>query len=150
MAYLQDSVSDPLLKVLGRRGAALTGGEDMDLALIADKMGLGAGLFPELRLTHLIRKERVQEPYLLRLVEGASYSFLMLSRRHRRETKGVLIKSWRRPFGILRRFLTHSPRKRRFYEATIRGEQRALVEFARLEEAEKTARFPGKAAAPRI
>lgn len=146
LVYLGESSTDPLLKALDRKGTALTGGGDVDLSLIAVKMGLGMGLFPELELTHLIRKERVQEPYLLRLVEGATYSSQILAKRHNREIKGALITWWRRPLGVVRRFLTHSPRKRRFYEAVIRGEQRALREFALLDApAEKHAGSPPEA-----
>ena len=42
-------------------------------------MGLGMAVFPELRLTHLIPKERVTEDYLLRIFEGTILSNYLLA-----------------------------------------------------------------------
>jgi hypothetical protein len=47
--------------------------------------GLGIGIFPELKLTHLISKERVAEDYLIRLFEGTGISNLLLACKWRGE-----------------------------------------------------------------
>lgn len=59
---------------LDRRGNSLNSFGDYDLALTACDIGLGTGEFQDLRLVHLIPPVRLQEDYLLRLMEEMSYS----------------------------------------------------------------------------
>jgi len=60
---------------LGRKGAALDSAcEDIDMAFMACDMGLGIGRFANLRLVHLIPRQRLTNEYLFRLIEGISYS----------------------------------------------------------------------------
>jgi glycosyltransferase involved in cell wall biosynthesis len=56
--------------ITGRRGkSALSGGgADREICIVACKNGYGMGVFPQLRITHLIPKERVAEKYMLELV----------------------------------------------------------------------------------
>lgn len=77
-AYLNRLEDEPWRQWLDRRGDSLLSCGDFDLALTALKIGLGMGLFPELRLTHLIPANRVSEDYLLRLREGISISMELL------------------------------------------------------------------------
>ncbi|MDR3792615.1 MAG: glycosyltransferase [Terracidiphilus sp.] len=63
---------------LGRSGNALGSAEDTDLALTACDMGLGTGLFQDLRLTHLIPAGRLKDSYLEALAEKMSYSHVIL------------------------------------------------------------------------
>ena len=62
----------------GRRGKELLSGEDREIAFVACDLGLGTGVFPELRLTHLIPKERLSRKYLLKLREGTELSNALL------------------------------------------------------------------------
>jgi glycosyltransferase involved in cell wall biosynthesis len=55
------------------------GGQDMEIGYFACSLGLGMGNFTRLRLTHLIRKERVREEYLLRMVEGQELAWALLA-----------------------------------------------------------------------
>jgi glycosyltransferase involved in cell wall biosynthesis len=68
------------LCIAGRRGkSAVNGaGEDREINFVACKNGYGMGVFPQLRLTHLIPKERVAEKYLLELVERNVISNMLL------------------------------------------------------------------------
>lgn len=66
------------IKISGRQGTLLLGGEDYEIAYAACSAGLGMGIFPELRLVHLIPKQRISEDYLLRLVEGSQVSEYLL------------------------------------------------------------------------
>jgi glycosyltransferase involved in cell wall biosynthesis len=68
------------LKRLGldRKGKLLTSCGDSDLAFTACDMGFGTGQFIALKLTHLLPKSRLDEAYLLRLVEGMYYSHTIL------------------------------------------------------------------------
>lgn len=63
---------------LDRVGQGLTSAGDSDLAFTACDIGLGMGLFPDLKLTHLIPKERLEKEYFLRLLEGIAYSHTAL------------------------------------------------------------------------
>ncbi len=60
--------------VLDRRGEHLFCGGDDLFAFAAARAGLGFGVFPELRIMHLIPACRVEERYLLRLIHDHAYS----------------------------------------------------------------------------
>jgi glycosyltransferase involved in cell wall biosynthesis len=70
--------SERAILISGRRGKALLSGEDCEIAYVACAVGLGAGVFPELKLAHLIPKERVSREYLLKLYEGTELSNALL------------------------------------------------------------------------
>ena len=76
--YAANVRSDPRRKALGRTGKGLGACEDHDLAFTAIDLGFGTGVFTALRLTHLMPSSRVNERYLLRLVEGHAYSTVLL------------------------------------------------------------------------
>ena len=59
----------------GRKGKALVGHEDYEIAFIGCSLGFGMGVFPELRMKHLIPKERLSDEYFLRLAEGNEISW---------------------------------------------------------------------------
>jgi glycosyltransferase involved in cell wall biosynthesis len=67
------------ISISSRKGKALWTGEDLEIDYVACGMGLGMAIFPELKLTHLIPKERVAESYLLRLLEGTLGSETLLA-----------------------------------------------------------------------
>jgi hypothetical protein len=77
-AYLQ-LCAEPSIQITGRRGGDLLSGEDVEICYVSCKMGFGMGIFPKLRITHLIPKERVAEEYLIRVFEGTQISNLLLS-----------------------------------------------------------------------
>jgi hypothetical protein len=62
------------LMILGRRGQVLTCGEDDVFSWASSLAGLGFGVFPDLRVTHLIPSVRVTRPYFLRLIQAHSFS----------------------------------------------------------------------------
>jgi glycosyltransferase involved in cell wall biosynthesis len=66
------------IKITGRKGTSLSSGEDLEIAHVACEMGLGTGVFPELKLLHLIPAVRVSHDYLIKMVEGASTSHYLL------------------------------------------------------------------------
>lgn len=77
-AYQKTVINDPLRLALGRTGTSLASAEDVDLWYESLGLGLGAGLFPQLRLTHLIPPNRLEPEYLLRLVESNHYCLTLL------------------------------------------------------------------------
>ena len=67
------------IKLTDRKGAELGGYSDIEICLVACKMGYEIGTFPELKLLHLIPSERVSEDYLVRLIEATDYSRFLLN-----------------------------------------------------------------------
>jgi hypothetical protein len=77
--YAAMAAKNPVRKSLDRRGNSCTSCGDTDLAMTACDMGFGTGLFRSLRLTHLIPAERLEEPYVKRLLVGMNYSLVLLA-----------------------------------------------------------------------
>jgi len=66
------------IHISGRRGGGLASDEDVEMSYVACHLGLGMGVFPELKLTHLIRRERVSRQHLLKLLEASVISGTIL------------------------------------------------------------------------
>ena len=116
-------------KRLGRIGNSLGGCEDIDMAYTAVEMGYVCGLFPDLKLTHLIDRKRLNWEYLKKISHDANCSYIELLRSRGlplprrialyRSLARVLLGLLRRPSGYnLSRF------KRRHQE--VRGMLKAL------------------------
>ncbi len=128
-AYAQALVSRPASKNLGRKGASLVSGEDIDMALTAYDSGYGTGLFRKLRTTHIIPKGRMTLEYLCRLLEGIEYSTHLLRKQRnssyhppQEPTLTRCVKAyqvWRLPDPI-----------RSIAQAQNRGLARAIAEFS--------------------
>jgi glycosyltransferase involved in cell wall biosynthesis len=115
---------DPVRKSFGRKGESLLSGEDTDLVLMGERLGLGWGTFPQLVLDHLIPTHRLTEAYLLRLTEGLAASstalyvrlgYCVVKRTYRRN-----LLSWIKTFALC------GPRKARFHWAYLCGVQRGF------------------------
>jgi len=81
------------LQITDRKGLSLFGGGDTEISFVCCSHGLGIGLFPELKLNHLIPQNRVSEEYIVRFAEGTSISNMLLHYKWRH----VIPQS---PFGI--------------------------------------------------
>jgi len=77
VAYCQ-SCERSSIQITGRVGGATLSGEDKEIALTCRTEGSGFGIFPDLKITHLIPRHRVSEDYIVRLVEGTTLSDLLL------------------------------------------------------------------------
>ena len=80
--YAQIAVSDLIRRSLGRRENSLIGGGDLDLAMTSYQLGMGTGLFPQLKLLHLIPKHRVESDYLYRICVGGTYAHHLVNFLH--------------------------------------------------------------------
>ena len=68
------------IQITGRCGGQLLmSGEDVEICYVACRMGLGVGVFPSLRITHLIPKERLSADYLLAIFEGTLTSNCLIA-----------------------------------------------------------------------
>ena len=73
-AYSANCAQDPARLKLDLNGRQLTYGGDTDIAYFGCAIGFGKGVFPQLKVRHLIPPERCETSYLLRAVEGHAYS----------------------------------------------------------------------------
>jgi glycosyltransferase involved in cell wall biosynthesis len=69
-----DSLGSGVIAVLGRRGRQLFSGEDDVFSWVAASLGLGFGIFPSLRVTHLIPASRLSRHYFLNLIHDHTFS----------------------------------------------------------------------------
>jgi Glycosyl transferase family 2 len=105
VAHAQALLNRPASKHLGRKGASLISGEDIDMALTSYDLGFGTGLFQRLHITHIIPEARMTVEYLCRLLEGIEYSTHIL--RYQRNPSYVppqapKLSQWLRAFQIWR------------------------------------------------
>jgi glycosyltransferase involved in cell wall biosynthesis len=77
-AYLEFCKTTPI-QISGRKGSSLSGHEDYEICYLACKEGLGMGIFPQLKILHLIAKKRVSDEHFLKLIESLTLSHLMLA-----------------------------------------------------------------------
>ncbi len=73
-AYLQQTADNPSRLQLDPVGDQPGYGGDTDLSYTGCSIGLGSGVFPQLRITHLIPARRCTTEYLLRNLEAHSFS----------------------------------------------------------------------------
>jgi hypothetical protein len=73
-AYVARMKSDPRWALLGRTADKLLSCEDIEIAMTACDLGLGKGVFRNLKLTHLIPAKRMTEDFLCRNAHGNGYS----------------------------------------------------------------------------
>ena len=122
-AYCRQYLSSAI-QMTCRAGDDMLSGGDTEIAYVACDLGLGMGVFPNLRVTHLIPAERLNETYLLRLIEGITASVHLLAFKWR----GTDPKSPLRGIELLRTLVNIALRsgfERRSYIAQIRGRLRA-------------------------
>lgn len=82
-AYLAQTAANPKRLQLDPMGDQPGYGGDTDLSYTACSIGLGMGVFPQLRITHLIPARRCNLDYLLRNLEAHEFSHYM--QHHARE-----------------------------------------------------------------
>jgi hypothetical protein len=61
-------------ELLDRRGGHLFGNGDVAFSWASVVSGRGFGVFPQLRVTHLIRADRITQRYFLRLAQDSGFS----------------------------------------------------------------------------
>jgi glycosyltransferase involved in cell wall biosynthesis len=126
--YAKLVVQDARRMSLDRKGKLLSSGGDTDLALVAGDLGMSTGQFVALELTHLIPAVRLEEAYLLRLIECMAYSHMVLH-----SLRDPLPPSRSLPKYLFHqlRSLSMSAYDRKFFYAEQRGRDLALVDLRR-------------------
>jgi len=74
-AYVRKLANEPVWASLGRTAEKMLSCEDVEIAMIACDLGLGRGLFPQLKLTHLIEARKMTLDFLCRNAHGNGYSY---------------------------------------------------------------------------
>jgi glycosyltransferase involved in cell wall biosynthesis len=67
------------IRITDRKGKSLLSCGDVEISYVARHSGFGTGVFPELKLIHLIPKERVSKDYLLKIYQASVTSYLLLT-----------------------------------------------------------------------
>jgi glycosyltransferase involved in cell wall biosynthesis len=113
------------IRLSDRVGRSLMSGGDMEIACVACSMGLGMGVFPVLRLTHLIPQERVTADYLVRMAEASTTSNYLLACKW----QNILPPDPFSPLGLLSVFknlVVNRGMQRRMYLSDLRARIAAL------------------------
>jgi glycosyltransferase involved in cell wall biosynthesis len=111
-----------VIDIGSRRGkSVLLSGEDIEMCYVACEQGDGMGTFPQLRLIHLIPKERVTVKYLLKVFEGTVMSNLLLEYKWAGRLPNRPLRAWGL-LSILKNLLTHQGIDRRIFLANVRAE----------------------------
>jgi glycosyltransferase involved in cell wall biosynthesis len=79
--YVQ-KISSGGTAITDRTGNSLMSGGDNDMVLEILKAGWEVGYFPELRLQHIIPAQRMEIPYLARMLNNSNNSWVRLLRNH--------------------------------------------------------------------
>jgi glycosyltransferase involved in cell wall biosynthesis len=124
IAY-REYVANSAIKLNDRRGAELSSGGDMEICFVACSIGLGVGIFPELKLTHLIPKERVKEDYLVKLAEGIGTSAQLLAYKWEKIMPVPPFSGPVESLRVLKNLLLRRGISRRMYLASLRSRVRA-------------------------
>jgi len=112
-------------EVLGRRGQFLFCGDDDLFSWLSAGPDVGYGIFPELRLLHLISANRVRPDYLIPLIYGHTFSHTVLYHMiQSRRSKRPSTLQWLRT-------LAHGFRKGRFSMHCQQSELKATADALR-------------------
>jgi glycosyltransferase involved in cell wall biosynthesis len=129
-AYCKLSEQSPI-KISDRKGKSLLSCGDVEISYVARHQGMGTGIFPELKVLHLIPKERLSTDYLLRIYQASCTSFHLLTYNWSGNPPTNPFRP-RSLLSMLKNCLTKQGLERRRYLAYIR----ALIEARRLIAAE--------------
>ena len=122
--YQQELAASPIRQMLGRSGTSLGAGEDVDMILSGFDLGLGAGRFPELELTHIIPASRFEVDYLAKVLEGFGYSEVVVGLVHQPGYQAPVrsnARVWLNNISLL----TRSSAERKIAGAVVRGRFKA-------------------------
>lgn len=114
--YAEGVKNDPIRQQLGRTGKSMTASEDVDLAFTVIEAGYGTARFKDLKITHLIPKERLTEDYVVRLFSGFEVSGFAMAR-IRGEKRPALYGDLRSELRFWKKYLESGPIDRKIMMA---------------------------------
>lgn len=113
--YQQD-----VIQITDRKGGSLASGGDVEISHVSCELGFGTGVFPELKLIHLIPAARLSIEYLLRMVEGAIASHYLITYKWSGQIPASPFTA-RRILSIMKSVLLNRRLRRRQDLAVLRG-----------------------------
>jgi glycosyltransferase involved in cell wall biosynthesis len=113
--YEQSSV-----RLTDRCGKSLMSSGDTEICFVACNVGFGMGVFPQLRLTHLIPKERIEDRYFVELIESKRISDILLNFKWRGHVPEKII-SLRKALSIVKAATFTRGLQRQLYFADLRA-----------------------------
>lgn len=128
-AYLQAVAQDQRRLVLGRSGARLLTGEDIDVNYTAVKAGFGTGLFRELTLSHFIPPQHMTEEHRINYDAGNAYSMVLLWFLHTGEVRDQRLTGMRALLRWLRIYLRMNVPSRRREILMMRSRREAVADM---------------------
>ncbi len=126
LRWVSDIDKQPWKLKMGRVGKVLSNCEDTDLLVTSCDLGLGFGIFPSLKVTHLIPPSRLSEDYLVGIARGTIASNLVMRCMRygqKIEPPGLLYRWAKQIHGLF----TQTRRARRFDQAKIQAHKDALA-----------------------
>ena len=78
LAYAAKISKDPRFSLVGRKPGKLFACEDDDIAMTACDLSFGKGVFPELKVTHLIPNTKMTDEFQIKNAQGKGYSATIL------------------------------------------------------------------------
>jgi glycosyltransferase involved in cell wall biosynthesis len=132
--YSRKTLLNSYLLHLDRRGASLTSCGDLAMVICSRHVGMGFGIFPQLKLKHLIPSNRLNEEYFSKIIRGHIFSWILLQYFEGNKNIPPMIGRFRRSLGRFRRKFTMPRRERLFFEALLEGQQEAVALVRRIEE----------------
>jgi GT2 family glycosyltransferase len=126
------------IKITGRTGTSFDSAEDLETCYAACASGRGVGIFPELKLIHLIPKERLEEDYLVKLSEGISTSNLLVEYKWQKSIPVSPFASFGGILRMMRNVLARRRVQRRMYLAELRSVRRVRKIILEYQDAVKT------------
>jgi glycosyltransferase involved in cell wall biosynthesis len=137
--YAELLEKDSMRTAMDRKGSSLSSAGDSDMALTACKIGYAIGTFAGLSLAHLIPEQRLERDYLLRLAEGQSFSYVILTYLHTEELPAFI--SNRPECGRAEALLKAYQSLRARLKSSNKNDFREDVSMARLKGAQNAASF---------
>lgn len=124
LAYVNKLQADNRFSLIGRKPGKLLACEDDDIAMTACEISLGKGVFPSLRVTHLIPAKRMTEEFQIKNAHGKGYSATVLN--YLRFQTVPSTRSFLAKLNRLYRLFRMEPRRRRQEIATDHGVNDAI------------------------
>ena len=139
LCYKDIVKNDPIRILLDRKGNLLSSAGDRDLSLTAYDCNYGTGLFPSLKLTHLIPSRRLQSEYLLRLkLEGGTSNLILDYIRNGQVPHNHSGSIFQRLIEQIR-FMKLTPLEQRMRLSEKMSKKMALQEISKLQDTKKDA-----------
>ena len=108
LKYLTKLKKSKLSKSLDRNGTSLSCHGDLDMASTAFQLNLAVGIFPQIKLHHLIPQSRLREDYLIQLKRDATESKCIYEYLIEKKLPTIPKPLWRSPGRLLLWIRTNS------------------------------------------